>query len=139
MKILQDLAINELKELLEGMGEKPYRAEQIFRGLAQGKKISEITDISKALREKLLEDYADAAVEIIEIKTSKIDETKKLLFRLHDGNVIEGVVMKYKYGNTQVYRTQVGCRMGCAFCCVRYRRACKKSYRGRDLCRNYRR
>lgn len=116
MKILQDLAINELKELLEGMGEKPYRAEQIFRGLAQGKKISEITDISKALREKLLEDYADAAVEIIEIKTSKIDETKKLLFRLHDGNVIEGVVMKYKYGNTQCVSTQVGCRMGCAFC-----------------------
>ena len=51
MKILQDLAINELKEMLEGIGEKPYRAEQIFRGLAQGKKISEITDISKALRE----------------------------------------------------------------------------------------
>lgn len=116
MKILQDLEINELKELLEGMGEKLYRAEQIFRGLAQGKKISEITDISKALREKLLEDYADAAVEIIEIKTSKIDETKKLLFRLHDGNVIEGVVMKYKYGNTQCVSTQVGCRMGCAFC-----------------------
>lgn len=116
MKILQDLAINDLKELLEGMGEKPYRAEQIFRGLAQGKKISEITDISKALREKLLEDYADAAVEIIEIKTSKIDETRKLLFRLHDGNVIEGVVMKYKYGNTQCVSTQVGCRMGCAFC-----------------------
>lgn len=116
MKILQDLTIAELKDLLDGMGEKPYRAEQIFRGLAQGKKISEITDISKALREKLLEDYADAAVEIIEIKTSKIDETKKLLFRLHDGNVIEGVVMKYKYGNTQCVSTQVGCRMGCAFC-----------------------
>lgn len=116
MKVLQDLSYDELKTLVGEMGEKPYRALQIFKGLAQGKKISEITDISKSLREKLLEEYADAAVEIIEIKTSKIDETKKLLFKLHDGNVIEGVVMKYKYGNTQCVSTQVGCRMGCAFC-----------------------
>ena len=116
MKILQDLSVNELKELVLSYGEKPYRAIQLFKGLAQGKKISEISDISKSFREKLLETYADSAVEIIEVKTSEIDGTKKLLFRLSDENVIEGVVMRYKYGNTQCVSTQVGCRMGCAFC-----------------------
>lgn len=116
MKILQDLSVNELKELVLSYGEKPYRAIQLFKGLAHGKKISEISDISKSFREKLLETYADSAVEIIEVKTSEIDGTKKLLFRLSDGNVIEGVVMQYKYGNTQCVSTQVGCRMGCAFC-----------------------
>ncbi len=116
MKILQDLSLEELKETVASYGEKPYRAVQIFKGLAQGNKISEITDISKAFREKLLETYADSAAEIIEVKTSAIDGTQKLLFRLWDGNVIEGVVMSYKYGNTQCVSTQVGCRMGCAFC-----------------------
>ena len=67
MKILQDLSVNELKELVLSYGEKPYRAIQLFKGLAQGKKISEISDISKSFREKLLETYADSAVEIIEV------------------------------------------------------------------------
>ncbi len=116
MKVLQDLNIDELKELFLSMGEKPYRAEQVFRGFASGKAISEITDVSKAFREKLVEEYADKAVEIIETRTSEIDGTTKALFRMSDGNVVEGVVMKYKYGNTQCVSTQVGCRMGCAFC-----------------------
>lgn len=116
MKILQDLSVAELKALLESYGEKPFHAVQIYRGLASGKKISELTDISKVFREKLLETYCDSPVEIIEEKTSKLDGTRKFLFRLHDGNVIEGVLMKYKYGNTQCVSTQVGCRMGCKFC-----------------------
>lgn len=116
MKVLQDLSVEELKDLMVSYGEKPYRAVQIFKGLAQGKKISELSNISKDLREKLTESFADLPVEIIETKTSSIDGTKKMLFRLHDGNVIEGVVMKYKYGNTQCVSTQVGCRMECAFC-----------------------
>lgn len=116
MEVLQDLTVEELKTLLGEYGEKPFHAAQIFRGLANGKKISELTDISKALREKLLERFCNEPIEIIGKKTSKADGTEKYLFRLHDGNVIEGVLMKYKYGNTQCVSTQVGCRMGCKFC-----------------------
>ena len=116
MEILHDYSLGEIKNLIEEMGEKPFRAGQIFRGLHSGKKISEITDISKDFRSKLLERFADCPVEIIGLKTSKIDGTVKFLFKLWDNNVIEGVLMKYKYGNTQCVSTQVGCRMGCAFC-----------------------
>ena len=102
--------------MLSSIGEKPYRARQIYKGLAAGKGISEITDISKDLRAELLKSYEDVPLEIIETKTSSIDGTTKFLFKLADGNVVEGVLMKYKYGNTQCVSTQVGCRMGCAFC-----------------------
>ena len=115
-EILQDYAEEQLKTLLSEYGEKPFRAGQIFRGLASGKSISELTELSLAFREKLKERFADEAVKIVGEKVSKIDGTVKYLFALSDGNVIEGVLMKYKYGNTQCVSTQVGCRMGCAFC-----------------------
>lgn len=116
MEILQDYSLEELKILIAEYGEKPFRAGQIFRGLHAGKKISELTDISKDLRKRLLERFVDEPIRVIGKKTSKIDGTEKYLFALHDGNVIEGVLMKYKYGNTQCVSTQVGCRMGCKFC-----------------------
>ena len=116
MEILHDYSLGEIKNLIEEMGEKPFRAGQIFRGLHSGKRISEITDISKDFRNKLLERFVDFPVEIIGSKRSEIDGTEKFLFKLWDNNVIEGVLMKYKYGNTQCVSTQVGCRMGCAFC-----------------------
>ena len=109
MEILHDYSLDELKNLIEELGEKSFRAGQIFRGLHSGKKISEITDISKDFRAKLLERFVDSPVEILEYKTSKMDGTVKFLFKLHDNNVIEGVLMKYKYGNTQCVSTQVGC------------------------------
>lgn len=115
MKILQDLNVEELKSLLCGYGEKTYRAAQVFRGLSQGKAISEITDISKNLRNKLLEGYVDKPVSVIKRLVS-VDGTEKYLFKLYDGNVVEGVYMKNRYGNTQCLSTQVGCRMGCKFC-----------------------
>ncbi|MBO4262614.1 MAG: 23S rRNA (adenine(2503)-C(2))-methyltransferase RlmN, partial [Clostridia bacterium] len=116
MAVLQDKSFEELKEYLVGEGERPFRAEQIFKGLSSGRRISEITDVSKDLRAKLCAAYEDKAIEIIGEKTSVKDGTIKYLFRLSDGNVIEGVLMKYKYGNTQCVSTQVGCRMRCAFC-----------------------
>ncbi|MBQ4099271.1 MAG: 23S rRNA (adenine(2503)-C(2))-methyltransferase RlmN [Clostridia bacterium] len=116
MEILHDYSLDEIKNLIEELGEKPFRAGQIFRGIHAGKKISDISDISKELRAKLLQRFCDCPVEIIGSKTSKIDGTVKFLFKLWDNNVIEGVLMKYKYGNTQCVSTQVGCRMGCAFC-----------------------
>ena len=116
MEILQDYSFEELKNLLVEYGEKQFHAGQIFRGLQSGKKISELTDISKELRAKLLERFVDEPVKIIGKKVSKIDGTEKFLFKLYDDNIIEGVLMKYKYGNTQCVSTQVGCRMGCRFC-----------------------
>ncbi|MBR1867669.1 MAG: 23S rRNA (adenine(2503)-C(2))-methyltransferase RlmN [Clostridia bacterium] len=116
MLILSDLNYEQLKKVITDMGERSFRAEQIFRGVCSGKKISEITDISKELRAKLLSVYEDEPVKIIGKKVSSVDGTTKYLFKLWDGNVVEGVLMKYKYGNTQCVSTQVGCRMGCAFC-----------------------
>ncbi len=113
-KILQDLSFSELENLIALLGEKKFRAKQLYTGLTQGKKISEI-NVSPSLREKLLEDYENNSVEIIKTLASS-DGTEKYLFRLADGNLVEGVFMSYKYGNTQCVSTQVGCRMGCKFC-----------------------
>ena len=114
-EILQDLSFEDTESLVLSLGEKKYRAAQLWRGLMQGKKISDITDLSKAFKSKLLERFEDEPVRIAETLTSS-DGTEKYLFALADGNVIEGVFMRYKYGNTQCVSTQVGCRMNCAFC-----------------------
>lgn len=115
MKILLDYNLKELRNVVADLGEKPFRGNQIYSNLVAGKSISEMTDISKALKDKLLSVYADEPCKIIKELVSK-DGTKKFLFALSDGNVIEGVLMKYKYGNTLCVSTQVGCRMGCKFC-----------------------
>ena len=113
-EILQDFSPRELEALVLEYGEQKFRAKQIFQGLMQGKKLSELP-VSAALREKLLERFEDEPVRIREVFTSS-DGTKKYLFALADGNLIEGVLMQYKYGATQCVSTQVGCRMGCKFC-----------------------
>lgn len=114
-KVLQDYNLSELEKLVLSCGEKKYRAKQLFEGLMQGKKLSEIP-VSATLRNVLLEEYEDEPVKIKETFLSKEDGTKKFLFALSDGNLIEGVFMRYQYGNTQCVSTQVGCRMGCKFC-----------------------
>ncbi len=113
-QILQDLSHAELSALVGEMGEKKFRAEQIYLGLMQGKRISELP-IPAPMREKLLAVYEDEPVRIREVFRSP-DGTEKYLFELADGNLIEGVRMHYQYGNTQCVSTQVGCRMGCKFC-----------------------
>lgn len=112
--ILQDLNYQQIESLVLELGEKKFRAKQLFDGLMQGKRISEI-NLPKALREQLCQRFEDCPIEIIKTLVSS-DGTEKYLFRLADGNIIEGVFMKYKYGNTQCVSTQVGCRMGCKFC-----------------------
>ncbi len=92
-KILQDLSFFELENLIEEFGEKKFRAKQLYTGLMQGKSISKI-NISPTLREKLLKEYEDEPVRIIKTLTSS-DGCEKYLFSLADGNVIEGVFMKY--------------------------------------------
>ena len=113
------LALNsgELLDFVTGeLGESKFRAGQIAQWLARGAEIPEMTNLSAAMRAKLGEIAVANPVRIRESYKSKIDETEKFLYELHDGNLIEGVVMRYKYGDTLCVSTQVGCRMGCAFC-----------------------
>lgn len=114
-KILQDLSYQELEELTLALGEKKFRAKQLYDGIMQGKTIDAITSLSKAFKEKLKEVYENEPIKIKETYYS-LDGTEKYLFEFADGNLVEGVLMKYKYGYTQCVSTQVGCRMGCKFC-----------------------
>lgn len=105
----------ELENLMENFGEKKFRAGQIFKNLHLSKDFSEMTELSLQLREKLSEKYLANPVNIEKSFKSK-DGTEKFLFKLTDENLIEGVLMQYKYGYTLCVSTQVGCRMNCAFC-----------------------
>jgi 23S rRNA (adenine2503-C2)-methyltransferase len=114
-KILQDLSYQELEDLTLALGEKKFRAKQLYDGIMQGKTIDAITSLSKAFKEQLKEIYENEPIKIKETYYSA-DGTEKYLFEFADGNLVEGVLMKYKYGYTQCVSTQVGCRMGCKFC-----------------------
>ena len=114
-RIIQDLNLNQIEELMLARGEKKFRAKQLYEGIMQGKSIGETAVLPAALREGLLSEFEDRTIEIVKTLKSS-DGTEKYLFRLADGNIIEGVFMRYKYGNTQCVSTQVGCRMGCKFC-----------------------
>lgn len=114
-KIIQDLTYQELEELTLSLGEKKFRAKQLYDGVMQGKTIDSITSLSKAFKEQLKEIYENEPIKIKETYYSS-DGTEKYLFEFADGNLVEGVLMKYKYGYTQCISTQVGCRMGCKFC-----------------------
>lgn len=113
--IIQDFSFNEICELSKRFNQPAFRAKQLYEGIMRGKNISNITTLPAVFKQQLLEEFEDCPIEIIRTLTST-DGTEKYLFRLADGNIIEGVFMKYKYGNTQCISTQVGCRMGCKFC-----------------------
>ena len=106
----------EMAEYFLSIGEPKFRAKQTFQRLHRGERIGDITNLSKALREKLIAETIDTLPYVEEKLVSKIDGTVKYLFRLHDGSCIESVFMKYKHGNTLCISSQVGCRMGCKFC-----------------------
>lgn len=110
--------ISELEEYFLELGEKKFRAKQLFEAIHKQKikNIEDISTFSQDLKEKLITSSEICGVKkVLELK-SKLDDTRKYLFELHDGNVIESVLMKYKYGYTVCISTQVGCKMGCAFC-----------------------
>ena len=113
---LLSMTPEELGVYLKDMGQPAFRAKQVFAWLHQGVPFERMSNLPKALRETLAENCLDNPVQVLETITSKLDGTIKLIYRLHDGHVIEGVLMRYKYGNTLCVSTQVGCRMGCAFC-----------------------
>ena len=107
---------SELEGYLLAIGEPKFRAKQLFPRLQDGTPIGEITNLPKSLRERLLAEVLLPVPTVDRKLVSKIDGTVKYLFRLHDGERIESVLMKYKHGNTLCISSQVGCRMGCRFC-----------------------
>ena len=115
---IKSMNITELEDLLKELGESKFRAKQIFDWLhaKQVDSFEEMTNLSKGLREKLSETASINGVEIVRKLVSQIDGTRKYLFALSDGAIIESVLMKYEHGNTVCISTQVGCRMGCRFC-----------------------
>lgn len=114
---LKDLEYDELTEYLISIGEKKFRAEQIFSWLHKGaESYDEMTNLSKSTREKLQKETYVSVLKIREKYVSKLDGTVKYLFELPDGNCIESVIMRYHHGITICISSQVGCRMGCRFC-----------------------
>ena len=113
---LYSMTEEELLSYFLSIGEPKFRAKQVFSAIAQGTPISDITTLSKALRERLANETLDSLPRVRERLVSQIDGTVKYLFELHDGACIESVLMKYKHGNTLCISSQVGCRMGCKFC-----------------------
>ncbi|OQB14777.1 MAG: putative dual-specificity RNA methyltransferase RlmN [Firmicutes bacterium ADurb.Bin193] len=114
---LNDLTLSELENEITGLGEPKFRAAQIFSWFSKGiSGFDEMSDLSKPLRQRLSENYGIRAAVIEKKLSSAKDGTDKYLLRLGDGNIIESVAMKYKHGISVCLSTQVGCRMGCAFC-----------------------
>ena len=110
--------LEELKEVMEAAGEKSFRAKQIYEWMhgKLARDFDEMTNLSKALREKCRETYLLTVLKPVKVQESSLDGTKKFLFELPDGNTVESVWLKYKHGNSVCISSQVGCRMGCRFC-----------------------
>lgn len=108
----------ELRTVIGDLGEKKFRADQMYDWMhvKLARSFDEMTNISKDFREKCKEKFFYTAVEPVTVQESKLDGTKKFLFALDDGNVVESVLMRYKHGNSICISSQVGCRMGCRFC-----------------------
>ncbi len=105
----------ELKEMLSSLNIPNFKIKSINKWLLNGYNFDEMSNIDKGTREKLKTDFMDQSVKIKKDYISS-DGTVKLLFELNDGELIEGVLMKYSYGNTLCISSQIGCRMGCVFC-----------------------
>lgn len=111
--MLLDYSLNELKEHVADLGFPAFRGKQLFDAIWSGKKIEQISNLPKEFLEKIRAEYP--SFKLIK-KLVAEDETSKYVFEMSDGQIVESVLMKYKYGNTVCVSTQVGCRMGCKFC-----------------------
>lgn len=115
-KNLKDLNVDEIKKILYDINQEKYRALQVFKWLYRGVcSIDEMSDLPLTLRQLLSKDCFVSCLKILKVQQSA-DDTYKYLFELEDGNAIESVLMKYKYGFSACVSTQVGCKMGCKFC-----------------------
>lgn len=117
-KDIKSLTLEELQEEMALLGEKSFRAKQCYEWMhvKLARNFEEMTNLSKDFKEKCGNHYRYIALETVDVQESKLDGTKKFLFRLADGNVVESVWMQYKHGNSVCISSQVGCRMGCKFC-----------------------
>ena len=115
---IKSLTLEELKKEMERIGEKPFRAKQLYQWMHQklARGFDEMTNLPAAMRDRCAALYEYTAVKQVRMQESAIDGTKKFLFELRDGSLVESVWMKYKHGNSVCISSQVGCRMGCAFC-----------------------
>ena len=114
---LKSMTLPELSETLKSMGQPAFRAKQLYTWLHRGaRSYDEMTNLPAALRERLEAEYPIAAPTVVRRQESQKDGTIKYLWQLADGNCVETVLMRYRYGNTVCISTEVGCRMGCAFC-----------------------
>ena len=114
---IKSLSLNELKTEIERLGEKAFRAKQLYEWMhvKLARDYDEMTNIPKSLKEKLRESCTYTSLKEVTVQTSKLDGTRKYLFELADGNFVESVWMKYHHGNSVCISSQVGCRMGCRF------------------------
>lgn len=118
-KNLKDLQLHQLEAFLKELGEPKFRGKQIFQWLYKDGGVTsfhEMSNVPKSLREKLEVEAHLGLLEPEQVQVSKLDGTRKYLFRMEDGNAIESVFMKYKFGNSICVSSQAGCRMGCKFC-----------------------
>lgn len=117
-KDLKSMSLSELTEFVKETGEKPFRAKQLYQWMHQKLAASpdDMTNLPKSFRDKLKENAEYTSLTTVQMLESGIDGTRKYLFGLGDGNIIESVLMKYKHGNSVCISSQVGCRMGCRFC-----------------------
>ncbi|MFI3115217.1 MAG: 23S rRNA (adenine(2503)-C(2))-methyltransferase RlmN [Clostridia bacterium] len=117
MDFIKDYTLLELEEKLVELGFQKFRAKQIYKWLNEGvTSFEEMTNISKDMREKLSENFVLSYPTVEKVQVSKIDGTRKYLFKLQDGEMVESVLMQYKHGNSICVSSQVGCKMGCKFC-----------------------
>ena len=117
MNHLKSMTIPEISGILKNMGQPAFRAKQIYTWLHKGvRSYEEMTNLPKALRDTLSAQYPIHAPEVVRKQESQKDGTIKYLWKLADGNCVETVLMRYHYGNSVCISTEVGCRMGCAFC-----------------------
>ena len=115
---IKSLSLQELKTEIENMGEKAFRAKQLYEWMHKklARNYSEMSNISSNLKEVLAQKFDYVSLKEAEVQTSKLDGTRKYLFELSDGHFVESVWMKYHHGNSVCISSQVGCRMGCRFC-----------------------
>ena len=114
---LKSMTLPELTAVLKELGQPQFRAKQVYTWLHKGvRAYDEMTNLPKSLRDTLAREYPICAPKVVRRQESARDGTIKYLWELSDGNCVETVLMRYHYGNTVCISTEVGCRMGCAFC-----------------------
>ena len=115
---IKSLTLSQLKEEMEALGEKSFRARQLYEWMhvKLAERYEEMSNIPHKLLDQCRERYTYTVLKKIRMQESKLDGTRKYLFELADGNTVESVWMRYKHGNSVCISSQVGCRMGCRFC-----------------------